>query len=658
MEVGLRLRLVFEDCKMLTKSQRMEGLKRSWVLLKPHHETISEVADHLLRVFDIDDACSDGLVLSMDGFVLPPFESTSILKDKDIIRVKKKKGPSSTDIIGVGDGRKSFEVEEVAEEQDAVPGMKLLATEEFARETGGYESESEEEEPAKSEDLHIDNTPEPEKKVVSKKRKALQLDNSLEKKEVSNKRKASKKLKRSNDRKKRKKSATVEECSGTPEDVQNEIPPKKDESSHQHILLLENSPVKNDKSPDTDGELDYLSTTESDERTNNINVTTPSEKRSCEPQENGKKSVASSHTHDGIKKGPSRSTRRKRAKRQWLIERAKKKENELHQTKLQKTDNEQSSAKDNCITEEHKKRDKSDYEDGDVVPVVVRPGHIRFESSGKVDADQPVRQPEISMENFQWNGITSKRKGQKWGKEKTGFHKRSDQKRRNQDSSEMMIIEEETNVIGHVDFNKLKPCTSLPQEGDTVAYRLIELSPSWTPELSFFRVGKISKYDPKSDRITLVQVPEYPIVFEEQGDEASAAKPETSIYKEDGSLEVDYSSLVDVRIIKHGNVSAAKSVTAGVSQVASGDQGGASCSRQKSYKEPKGKEPAAPRQENGKVNVWDEICEALSAKKAQLSQEDNWTKKGGSSSGSWSFRALRGGALGPTMARLRAQNEI
>lgn len=62
------------------------------------------------------------------------------------------------------------------------------------------------------------------------------------------------------------------------------------------------------------------------------------------------------------------------------------------------------------------------------------------------------------------------------------------------------------------------------------------------------------------------------------------------------SLQVDYSSLVDVRIIKHGNLSAAKSVTAGVSQVASGDQGGASCSRQKSYKEPKGKEPAAPRQ--------------------------------------------------------------
>lgn len=69
--------------------------------------------------------------------------------------------------------------------------------------------------------------------------------------------------------------------------------------------------------------------------------------------------------------------------------------------------------------------------------------------------------------------------------------------------------------------------------------------------------------------------------------------------------------------------------------------------------------------ENGK-DVWDEICEAFSAKKAQLSQEDNWNKKkstagssaGSSSRSSWSYRALRGSALGPTMALLRAQKDL
>lgn len=635
---GPRLRLVFDDCKMLTKSQRTEGLKRSWVLLNPHHRTISELADHLLDVFALDDACPDGLVLSMDGFVLPPFESTSILKEKDIIRVKKKKGPS-TDVIGVRDGRKSLEVEEAVEEQHVVAGMKLLANEEFAREVGGYESEREEDEPKKLED-------------------ELHLDNAAEKKIVSKKRKASRKLKRSNDRKKRKKSAAVEESSGTPKDVQKEIQTNQNESSQKHTLLLENSLVENGKPPNTNGELNHLSTPESDQRTNNINVTTPSEKRSSEPQENGKNSVVSSQTSAGTKKTPSRSTRRKKTKMKWLRE-AKRKENEQHQIQLHKTDNKQSSAKDICkVAREPQEPDKSDHEEGDVVPVVVRPGHIRFEPSGKVDADQPIRQPEISVENFQWNGITSKRKGQKWGKEKTVFHKRCDQKKGNQEFSEMMAINEGTTVNGPVDFDKLKPCTSLPQEGDTVAYRLIELSPSWTPEISSFRVGKISKYDPKLERITLVQVPKYPIVFEQQGDEASAAKPETSIYGEDGSLEIDYSSLVDVRIIKQGNVTAAQSVAAGVSQVPLGDQGGASCSRQKSNKEPKGKERVAPPRENGKTNVWDEVCEALSAKKAQLSQEDNWTKKGGSSGRSWPYRALRGSALGPTMARLRAQNEI
>lgn len=62
--------------------------------------------------------------------------------------------------------------------------------------------------------------------------------------------------------------------------------------------------------------------------------------------------------------------------------------------------------------------------------------------------------------------------------------------------------------------------------------------------------------------------------------------------------------------------------------------------------------------ENGNVNMWDEISQVLSAKKAQLSQEDGWNKKESSRKNSWSYKALRGSALGPTMAILRAQNEL
>lgn len=59
--------------------------------------------------------------------------------------------------------------------------------------------------------------------------------------------------------------------------------------------------------------------------------------------------------------------------------------------------------------------------------------------------------------------------------------------------------------------------------------------------------------------------------------------------------------------------------------------------------------------ESGEVNVWDEINEALKAKKARLSQGDCWKKDDSSSNRPWSQRA-KCSALGPTMALLRSQN--
>ncbi|XP_062110450.1 coilin isoform X2 [Humulus lupulus] len=533
--------------------------------------------------------------------------------------------------------------------------MKLLANEEFERESGGYRSEAEEDEPDMLEDeLHVDDTP--KKKTVSKKRKA------------------SKKFQRSNDRRKRNKLANVE-------DVQSDVQPEENESSQQPSLPGK-STVKKGKSSEIDSESDDSSTRKIDEKADSIILCTPSKPSSgqAQLQENGKQNVASSHTLNGVEKLPSRSTRRKRAKRQRLREQAKARENEaqvlkadnqkpsslqLHQAQVLQTDNQQSSRKDNGKSSKEYPQEKRNDEEDNIIPIVVRPGHIRFEPFGKEDADQAIPQLKITEVNFQWNGITSKRKGQQWGKEKTMFHKRSDQKKQNPESSDMLVNEEEekkeekkeddqekTTVDVPVDFDKLKPCSTLPQIGDTVAYRLVELSASWTPELSSFRVGKVSNCDSKSDKITLKQVPEYPIVFEERDEESE--QPNVSLYAEDGSLEIDYCSLADVRIIKYGdanlNATKAKSVPNGVCQ--------ASSSR------PISKEKAkSPVQENGKVDVWDEICETLNAKKAQLSQENNWNKKkdsagSSSKSSSWSFRSLRGSALGPTMARLRAQNEL
>lgn len=62
--------------------------------------------------------------------------------------------------------------------------------------------------------------------------------------------------------------------------------------------------------------------------------------------------------------------------------------------------------------------------------------------------------------------------------------------------------------------------------------------------------------------------------------------------------------------------------------------------------------------ENGKVSAWDEISQALNAKKAELSQSDGWSRNEGSVRNSWSYRGLRGSALGPTVARLRTQSGL
>ncbi|URE40938.1 hypothetical protein MUK42_30041 [Musa troglodytarum] len=88
-----RVRVEFEDHRrLLTKSQRKDGLRRCWILLGPHLPTVADLAAHLARSFALHRSCPRGIRLFMDEFVLPPFESTSIFRDKDIIRVRKKAG--------------------------------------------------------------------------------------------------------------------------------------------------------------------------------------------------------------------------------------------------------------------------------------------------------------------------------------------------------------------------------------------------------------------------------------------------------------------------------------------------------------------------------------------------------------------------------------
>lgn len=614
---SVRVRLEFKQRHLLKKSQLKEGLKRSWFLLKPEIETISDLTTHLLHNFDLLRSCPNGLILFMDGFVLPPFESTCILKDKDIVCVRRK-GDKVFDSIKAGDGVDSIVVvDEDVEEQGVVDGLKLLANEEFDKECD-------------------------------------ECDDCGHERKVSKKRKASRKL--HSPKRKKSKVAATDNCLVVPEDDQTNVHAEDNGNLH-HSGVLPKKRVKKDKSSKLPGERDKSSALGSNEKRNDTTKSTPNVKRFCQLQENGNESVNVSHGPGETKKLPSRSARRKKAKRQWLREQVKAESRKQYQGQIVKKDDEQSPVKDKQkVSEEHEQPDEDSDEEGDVVPIVIRPGHIRFGRPSK-DADPSVQQNEMPRENSQWNGITCKKKGQKWGIEKTASHKWNDRMSWNQESSDMRTSERKTPATNPIDFDKLSPYTSMPKEGDVIAYRLIELSSSWTPELSTFRVGKISRYYPESKRIFLVTVPEYPIDFEkiaEESEEEYGAQPAASLYGEDGSLKIDYSSLVDVRIVKHGNFNSGKAVMSEVIEVPVDNQTSVSGFGASNNN----KETPAPTRENGEVNVWEEISQALDTKKAQLSQEDGWSREESSLKNGWSYRALRGSALGPTMARLRAQNGL
>ncbi|KAL1289939.1 coilin isoform X2 [Arachis ipaensis] len=615
----VRVRVVFEEGHMLSKSKKKEGLKRCWLLLKPQYKTISDLSSHLQNAFKLHRTCPNGITLYMDGFVLPPFESTSILKDKDIICVKRK-GSMLIDKpdtpISAHNGHQSIEL------------AKLLAIEgPQDKEAGRHETDSEEDGSGQFGDT-IYAEPEIDGNVISKKRKA------------------SKKLKSPSQKKMKLSSPdklTVTEVHE--EEKENGTP------THNKLSL---SKKENDKSSNLSSQKKKSKNLKSHKQSNDKSEPMHDEKRLPQPQGDG---------GSGTKKTPSRSARRKKAKRKWLREQLKSEKEKLHQSPAVEKDVQKLPAKNNIrsVANAPQSDEESEAED-DIVPVEIRPGHIRFQSLKK---DQEAPQNQIPVETSQWNGITSKKKGQKWGKESTWPHKQDAYAHSSQDYHTVQNVEKK-HASKAIDFDKLTPYTSLPKEGDVIAYRLIELSSSWTPELSSFRVGRITKYNAKSNRVSLEPVSEYPFEFKKKiDDDASSVQFDPSPYGEDGSLEIDYLSLAEVRMVSHGNNLNSSAIAVSnndwdhltkpsngsINKKCSGDQTAVGSS------EPvNGGHTSA--KENGAVNVWDEINEALTAKKTKLSQANCWRKEESSSSQSWSQRALRCSALGPTMALLRSQNGL
>lgn len=673
----LRLRLVFDDRGMLTKSQKLEGLKHSWILLKPHFLTVSDVVSYVFHRFDLSNACPNGIVLSMDGFVLPGFESTAILKDGDLISVKKRE-PGLRDLPKAIERAKTLIEDAIVDKQPLPSGTELLANEQYDKEIRGYESET---------DVHEDDA----HKTI------LPVENACMGDVPTKKRKASNKNENSKVKRQRRE---------TPEAVQKKHvhcePTKTDQEKRK---------LKNGSKHDSPGDPKVtVNCAKNLEPTSNSN-------ECMKPEASREGAIAASDAPDGAKK-VNRNTMRKRLQRERRKKhRAEDKTSKQCEKQLPvKNLNANSRSKKDVSTNiiQQHQADEDSGAEGDLVPVMIRPGHIRFTPSGKVNDvrhiqeanvwsgpstqksvvethrsnksgwdvhsttksfwkghsseknSSSIQRNQVAKGTCQWNGITNKRKGQKWGtgKQPTSWN---ESRSYNAHSSGTWATRKQAPRHVVMDFDKLVPLIDLPKAGDIVAYRLLELSSSWCPKLSSFRIGKISWFESKSNRIMLIPDPEYPLKLEKKkddhDDDNSGLPPESSLYNEDGSLEIDFSSLVDVRIVNRGDLTQSVGTATptancdpappGTTKRINETQDGS-----KSVLSDVGNgDLCTPTPVNGKKDVWEAISEALSAKKAQLSQEDSWNKKKVSpSTRSWSQRTLRGRALGPPMAMLRAPN--
>ncbi|GAB2302414.1 Kinesin-like protein KIN-5C, variant 2 [Dionaea muscipula] len=81
------IRIVFDDVRILNKSQRQQNLGKCCVVLEPHLHTFVDLASHLISTFDLHHSCPDGInIYNEDSFAFEPCQSTTMLKDGQLIR--------------------------------------------------------------------------------------------------------------------------------------------------------------------------------------------------------------------------------------------------------------------------------------------------------------------------------------------------------------------------------------------------------------------------------------------------------------------------------------------------------------------------------------------------------------------------------------------
>ncbi|KAJ3671735.1 hypothetical protein LUZ60_007814 [Juncus effusus] len=674
----VRLRLLFSDRGLLTKNQRADGLRRCWLLLRPEMRTVGELASVVYRRFNLRRTCPHGIFFTMDGFVVPSFESTCIFLDKDLVRVhklsKKKKLISGrnedqpTEILAV-------ESREEIEEENAAQNETLYL-------------EDKKKSKRKLKDL--------EKPECSKKKKRQKLNKTPEKPLIIQENSENVVEEQSQDSESNKsihedQNEDLENNENTHE-VQNEDSETTAHTSSDNETE-KSSPVEQGRkiplevsrdersSPDANVGLSPVET----ERNNQMEVP------SHEYNEN-RTQINARHARKKLRRSRRRRKAQRELKRELKNLAIEKKQSALLRNEIPSSSNQEIAWKDSREIAEKEIIEKPSV----VVPVVVRPGHIRFESDDD-DAGPSKKQQNVSTneqfnlptENFQWNGIT-KAKGQKWGqgsKRKNDSFNESNwtssnwQNENNNNENNMQAKEKYTTENGKgkaitkdLNLESLCALTRAPKEGDIIVYQVVELSPiTFCPEVSSHRVGEVKMYDPILNKIILTPVPEYPIFPEKnendldnENEDETLDLADLSIYKEDGSLEIEFSALLDLRLLKEKENNSESASASSLSRKSKNKstiiinnnnswENNASVNNAPNYNNNNWNESNSYQQNNN--NLETESNNIPTGTGENQTEQNGWEKWApNTSTPSWSYHALRGSALGPTIALLRGND--
>ncbi|KAJ7292332.1 hypothetical protein O6H91_Y284100 [Diphasiastrum complanatum] len=143
---AIRIKLKFENPSILTRKQMAEGVAQCWFPLRRSLHSIADLAADIISSFQLQQTCPHGISLSMEDFALLPFESISLLKEKDLLSVKERIKVDLLEPFNVKDIDTRI-CEDSATTNGAfyhqVGNFNLRALEEFEKESGGYRSEEE-----------------------------------------------------------------------------------------------------------------------------------------------------------------------------------------------------------------------------------------------------------------------------------------------------------------------------------------------------------------------------------------------------------------------------------------------------------------------------------------------------------------------------------